>query len=182
MNAVKPDTDTVLLLRLPALEDEEILEDYVREHREYGCMDDINGLGLENDSFAKWVLKVHLNAEYRTPAYGRGLLLLAFEEEQLIGIATVRPDLSKELALKYGHAGYEVRPSMRRKGYAVKMVMEELKICRAYGLKSVIFGCDKENTASSGVIRKCGGILIAENDRYQKGRTGQYYEIRTEEE
>ena len=59
----------------------------------------------------------------------------------------------------WGHIGYGIRPSERRKGYAtevLKMMLEEAKAKKIY---KVLLGAHESNTGSWKVIEKCGGIL-----------------------
>ena len=64
-----------------------------------------------------------------------------------------------------------------RKGYATAMLRHGLSVCKEQGLDRVILGCFKDNLASAATIRSNGGVLIAENDNYKKGRTSQYFAI-----
>ena len=86
--------------------------------------------------------------------------------------------------MEFGHIGYGVRPSQRRKGYATKMLQFALDECQKYGLKKVIVACYRENKGSSGVITKNNGKLIKEenillkiNDYWQIDLVDQFYEI-----
>ena len=42
------------------------------------------------------------------------------------------------------------------------MLKAALGVCDTMGIKEVLLTCDKENPASAGVIKKCGGELEAE--------------------
>jgi len=99
---------------------------------------------------------------------------LCFDEEELIGLLSVRYDLEDKIRNIYGDIGYGVRPSKRNKGYATKMLEFGLNRCKEEGMHKVIVGCYKDNIASSSVIMKNGGVLFAENDNYKKGITSQY--------
>ena len=61
--------------------------------------------------------------------------------------------------------------------YAAEMLDHALTVCREKGMKKVILGCDKNNTASASTIKKCGGILFAENENHDQGTVSQYYVI-----
>jgi predicted acetyltransferase len=43
------------------------------------------------------------------------------------------------------------------------MLAAALKVCDVIGIKEVLVSCDKNNPASAGVIRNCGGILKHES-------------------
>ena len=121
--------------------------------------------------------KIQNNASFGDNEWGKSLLYLCFDKMKLVGLLSVRYELSKTLSKKYGDIGYGVRPSERRKGYATDMLRYALSICKEKGLKRVILGCYKNNFASAATIKRNGGVLIAENDNYTKERTNQYYLI-----
>lgn len=167
----------MLQYRLPTLSDETVLMDYAREHRENGE----NGLsashGMSVMPFPEWIEKIRAAAETGEGGWGRYLVLLCLDGDRLVGLLSVRYELSAELSAKYGDIGYGVRPSERGKGYATEMMRCALSVCREKGLHKVTAGCYKDNLPSAAVIRKCGGILTAENDLYHEGRISQYYTV-----
>ena len=55
--------------------------------------------------------------------------------------------------------GYSVRPSERRKGYAVRMLRETIAFARGLGLERVMLDCDADNTGALKTILKCGGVF-----------------------
>ena len=67
--------------------------------------------------------------------------------------------------------GYSVRPSQRRKGYAVSMLRQVLCYARTLGLKKVMLDCDKSNTGSLKTIQKCGGVHSKDILSEYQGRT-----------
>jgi len=166
-----------MLYRLPEPGDRDLLTEYVREHYDNGETSISASLGLSSSDYSEWVEKIKANALTGDQAWGKSLLYLCFDESRLVGLLSIRYELSPELSAKYGDIGYGVRPSERKKGYATRMTEYALTVCREKGLPSVILGCYKSNAASAATIRKCGGILIAENDNYSAGRTSQYYRI-----
>ena len=42
------------------------------------------------------------------------------------------------------------------------MLTEGIKVCNKIGIREVLVSCDKENIASAGVIKNCGGLLKEE--------------------
>lgn len=62
----------------------------------------------------------------------------------------------------YGHIGYGVRPSERKKGYATQMLKMALDYARQIRLSKVMLACYKDNEASSKIIQKCNGIFEKE--------------------
>lgn len=80
-------------------------------------------------------------------------------DNRLIGMIDLRHELSGFLLKYNGQIGYSVRPSERKKGYAVRMLLLVLKKAEAFGYKKVLVCCNKENVRSARVIQKCGGVL-----------------------
>ncbi len=166
-----------MLYRQPEAGDKEILKEYVREHLDHGESSISASLGLSSSGYSEWLDKIRSNASHGDEQWGRSLLYLCFDNGQLIGLLSIRFELPKLLSEKYGDIGYGVRPSQRRRGYASEMLRFALTVCKDKGLKSVILGCYKDNPTSAAVIKKNGGVLIAENDNYTQGRISRYYLI-----
>jgi len=166
-----------LTYRLPDYSDEVALSAYVQEHYTNGESSISASMGLPAAVYAQWVQRMHGNASAGDEDWGRSLLYLCFDQARLVGLLSIRWELSPALAAIYGHIGYGVRPGERRKGYATAMLRHALEVCRMKGLSEVILGCYKDNTASVRTILKCGGVLTAENDNYSEGRISQYYKI-----
>lgn len=81
------------------------------------------------------------------------------ENGRLIGAASLRHYLTVDGYNTWGHIGYGVRPSERRKGYAtciLKMALAEAKVKK---IQRVLLGCHSTNIGSAKVIENCGGIL-----------------------
>ncbi|AKJ40142.1 hypothetical protein A9239_11195 [Methanosarcina sp. A14] len=62
----------------------------------------------------------------------------------------------------YGHSGYGVHPSERKKGYATQMLKMTLEYARKIRLSKVMLACYKDNEASSKIIQKYNGIFEKE--------------------
>ena len=118
-------------------------------------------------NFEDWVKMIHDNANIGDNEWGKSLTYLVFnDEDELIGLLNIRYDLKEEKTMEFGHIGYGVRPSQRRKGYATKMLQFALDECQKYGLKKVIVACYKENN-----------VLIEINDYWKINLIDQIYEI-----
>ena len=154
---------------LPCAEYEQKAIDYIREFYEYGSA--INGTGgldgfLKERTYSEWLLKIQADRdianvpENKVPAYTYFYVCKA--DDKIIGMINIRLALTDFLRSEGGHIGYSIRPTERRKGYATQMLREAMIFCRAIGLHDFIITCDKDNPASAGVIKNCGGILDAE--------------------
>lgn len=92
------------------------------------------------------------------------------EDELLVGVIRLRYELTPALRQLGGHIGYDVRPSLRGRGYGTRMLALLLVCAREAGLDEVMITCDVDNIASARVIEKNGGVLQFQGaiDNYDK--------------
>ena len=81
------------------------------------------------------------------------------ESNMVVGAVNIRHYLNEALLLDGGHIGDGVRPSMRRKGIATKMIALALDECVKLGIYKVLMVCDKDNIGSAKSIINNGGVL-----------------------
>ena len=165
----------ILTYRLPTLEDRDALCAYVEEHYTNGEHSISTSMHLTSMGYDDWVAQINRNAEVPNGDWGRSYTLLCFGGEKLVGLLSIRFELTEELIKKYGHIGYGVRPGERRKGYASAMLRYALSICREKGLKQVEAGCFRENEASAKTLIRNGGKLVRESEDCSEGKMSQYY-------
>lgn len=150
----------------PNKEYEQKAIEFIQEFYDYSSS--INGSGnldgyLETSTYQDWILKVECDRdlanipENRVPAYT--YFYVRKDDDKIIGMISIRLALNDFLRKEGGHIGYCIRPTERKKGYATKMLKEALQFLKPIGLSNVILTCDRENPASAGVIKRCGGIL-----------------------
>ncbi len=149
--------------------------DYIREFHEYGS--EINGSGslerfLRGSDYEAWLKKLLSDMDVANIPEERVPALTYFyvreEDDRIVGMVNIRLALNDFLRTEGGHIGYSIRPTERRKHYATEMLAAALKVCDVLGIKEVLVSCDKNNPASAGVIKNCGGILKREaySERY----------------
>lgn len=85
--------------------------------------------------------------------------MLNADHSKILGVTSIRHDLTSYLLKIGGHIGYGIVPSERRKGYAAKMLSLSLDKCHEMGLERVLVTCDKDNIGSAKTILKNGGVL-----------------------
>lgn len=171
--------------RLPTLEDKEMLLSYIEEHfsnheKSLSASHDLTSMKYED-----WVEKINRNVDEPDATWGKYLTYLSFNDNgKLVGLLSVRFGMPENLVGKYGHIGYGVRPTERRKGYATEMLAFALEECKKRGMDKVILGCYKENVASAKTILKNKGKLLREEDEYSDingcwkiNLVNQFYEI-----
>jgi predicted acetyltransferase len=71
----------------------------------------------------------------------------------------VRHVLTDQLRRIGGHVGYDVRPTVRRRGHATAMLAATLPKARELGIDRALITCDEDNTGSRRVIEANGGVL-----------------------
>ncbi|MBO5353079.1 MAG: GNAT family N-acetyltransferase [Lachnospiraceae bacterium] len=96
--------------------------------------------------------------EDRVPA--TQFVLTDTESKRIYGMIQVRHHLNEYLRNFAGNIGYSVRPTERRKGYAIKMLKLALNYCREeLHLDKVLVSCLVENEPSRRTILACGGVF-----------------------
>lgn len=126
--------------------------------------DSMDGTGplRKMDDPLEWV-ELCRAAEHRetTPAMwvpSEQFVFLRESDRKIVGMIQFRHEFNDFLREFGGNIGYSVHPDERRKGHAKRMLMECLKVCRAFGLDRVLITCLVENEASRRTILSCGGV------------------------
>lgn len=126
-------------------------------------MDGTGSLRRE-DNPAEWLYQSRMGERKETLREGKvpatQFVFADPETKRIYGMLQVRHYLNDYLRNFAGHIGYSVRPTERRKGYAVRMLEDALEYCRKeLGLSKVLVSCLVENEASRKTILACGGVL-----------------------
>ncbi len=99
------------------------------------------------------------------------------EGGQIVACARLRLGLTPYLENEGGHIGYDVRPSMRRRGYGTALLRLVLVEARALGIQRVRVTCDDDNVGSIKVIERNGGSLAGYGVSMATGKTVRQYWI-----
>ena len=169
----------------PVLAYKEKAIDYIKEFHEYGS--EIHGSGsldryLREHTYEDWLVKIAGDMDIANIPESKVPALTYFyvreEDDRIVGMINIRLALNDFLRNEGGHIGYAVRPTERRRHYATDMLSAALKVCDTIGIKEVLVSCDKDNIASAGVIKNCGGVLKHERYSEKYEETLQMYAIR----
>ena len=81
---------------------------------------------------------------------------LCYEDGKLVGVFSLKFELTEFLLKLGGHIGYAVRPSERNRGLATQMLGQGVELAGRLGFERVLCVCDGDNYASERVILKRG--------------------------
>jgi predicted acetyltransferase len=124
---------------------------------------EINGSELwdKMDNYEEWLDKISKNISKETvdPNWVTTDTFFAIRacDTRIIGIADFRHELNDFLK-DFGHSGFSVRPSERKKGYATEILRQILEIAQQNGLKEIQLSCVHNNIPSIRTIIKNGGV------------------------
>lgn len=79
------------------------------------------------------------------------------DEDEFIGILSLRCGPDETFIRISGHVGYQIRPSKRRHGYGKELLRQGLQKAKELGFARVLLTCDEDNIASKKVIESNGG-------------------------
>ena len=90
------------------------------------------------------------------------LFFIKDDNGKIVGWLNIRHELNDFLREFWGHIGYWIKPSERKKWYATEGLKLGLQECRKIGINEIILTCKKENISSAKVIENNGGIFDKE--------------------
>lgn len=124
-------------------------------------------IGIRNyKNYDLWLTEMHNRHTGKNlpKGYVQENFYLCYEGNRLIGVFSLKFELT-DFRLKYGgHIGYATRPSDRNRGLATQMLKQGLEFSKEFGFDRMLCICDDDNYASEKVILKNGGVF--ENELY----------------
>lgn len=120
-------------------------------------------IGIKNsDNYDLWLeeMQNRRTGKNLPDGYVRENFYLCYEGNRLVGVFSLKFEMTDFLFNFGGHIGYATRPSDRNRGVATQMLEQGLKISKEFGFDSVLCVCDNDNYASEKVILKNGGVFI----------------------
>ena len=146
----------------PTLKHKEDALEFKKEFFEHG-ENVINGSEmLDNmDSYDNWLNSVlnNANPDKVNPDWVLTDTFFAVDDAgKIIGIVDFRHEL-KGFLVDFGHTGYSVRPTERRKGYATEILSQIKQIAKEAGLSALQLSVERKNEPSVKTILKNAGKL-----------------------
>ena len=148
----------------PSLEMETMILEFISEFKENN-EDFINGsCGLTRyENYCEWVQYTRKVEEGLIPDRVSSSTFIAIDKitKSLIGIIDIRHYLNEEHFYS-GHIGYSIRPTLRGKGYGIRILELGIEKAKELNIEKLLLSCKKSNIASQKVIERNGGILEKE--------------------
>lgn len=98
--------------------------------------------------------------------YVRENFYLCYVQNEMVGVFSLKFELTQFLRDFGGHIGYAVRATRRNQGLATQILKQGLQIAKTLGFEQVLVVCDDDNYASEKVIIKNSGVY--ENKMYSE--------------
>ncbi|MGL5379172.1 GNAT family N-acetyltransferase [Clostridium sp.] len=119
-----------------------------------------------NNTFEDDIEKLHLTSQGINLPQGwvpESVFWLLNKDSNIIGVISIRHNLTPNLKFRGGHIAYYIVPSQRKKGYATKMLKLALNECKKLNITKALITCSKSNIASAKTIINNGGIIHSED-------------------
>lgn len=81
------------------------------------------------------------------------------DENEIVGLGSLRHELNDYLRQFGGHIGYSVIPMERKKGYGTKILTLLLEEAKNKNINDVLVTCSEDNIGSTRVIENNNGVL-----------------------
>lgn len=152
-------------LVLPSIQYKDSFIQAVKEYQADKADDRLDVLSLNVDDLEKdfdsYVSKVLSNAEGKNllAGYVPQSTFWLIDGKEFIGRVSIRHILTDHLLREGGHIGYDVRPSMRQKGYGKNLLDLALPRAKALGIKKALVTCNENNLGSKKIIEANGGVF-----------------------
>ena len=121
-----------------------------------------------HEDYAAWLQEKRnrRSGENLPEGWVRENFYLCYEGSKLVGVFSLKFELTEYLLNYGGHIGYAVRRSERNRGLATEMLEQGLRLARSFGRERVLAVCDEDNYASQKVVARNSGVF--ENKMYDE--------------
>lgn len=113
------------------------------------------------EDFDKWLCGMYnRKAGTNLPdGHVRENFYLCYDINEMVGVFSLKFELTPFLLNFGGHIGYAVMPSKRNNGLATQMLMQGLDIAKSFNFEKILCVCDEDNCASEKVIIRNNGVF-----------------------
>jgi predicted acetyltransferase len=122
--------------------------------------------------FAAYLRRLELDRDVEDAARGvvPQLTFWLVDDDLVIGCLRLRARLTPALTDEGGHVGYDVRPSLRGRGYGTRLLQLGIAEAHARGIRPILITCDADNLGSIAIIERNGGVLADESLSTRSGK------------
>lgn len=145
------------------------LEDGEKEYAFFQMLPSENGFmnpfyGISYDAFLARLPEqlAHARGENLSPGRVARTIALLWEEDEIVGMFSLRHYLNEALREGAGHIGCGIRPDLRGRGYGkagLKLAVEYLRTLPDFDGEEIHLSCNKDNTPSLKTMLACGGYI-----------------------
>lgn len=164
----------------PTMQRKQDAMSYIEEFLQYKSpINGVGGLDRYLWSYSSWLQKLdrdRVRPVDETWVPGETYFLVRENDNRIVGMCNIRLASNEKVLNDFGHIGYSIRPTERRKGYNKVNLYLALKVCEEHGLKTVNLGCYEENEASARTMLALGATLIRKFQN-SEGRKERMYQI-----
>lgn len=90
------------------------------------------------------------------------------KDKDYIGTVDIRHRLNWHLEKWGGHVHFNIRPSMRGKGFGMKILKKAMPIINYLGIEKALITIDPEDKAAIRIVEACGGVFEDETTATDK--------------
>lgn len=144
-------------------------EDGEKEYAFFQTLPPENGFmnpfyGISYDAFLARLPEylAYARGENLSPGRVAATTALLWEEDEIVGMFSLRHYLNEALRAGAGHIGCAIRPDLRGRGYAkegLKLAVEYLRGLPDFDGEEIHLSCNKDNTPSLKTMLACGGYI-----------------------
>ena len=150
----------MIMLVVPSIEYKISFLEAIKEFQEDGLFTDLNIADLEKDLPAFIAKQInHSQGKDLPEGFVAETIYWLVDNDEIIGRAVIRHELTETLLREGGHIGYAIKPSKRKKGYGTEILKLALEKAGGLGLKKVLLTCNENNFGSKKIIESSGGIF-----------------------
>ena len=118
----------------------------------------LDRLQADFDSYTEYIYTMKDRATQRPDLVPETRLWL-IENNEIIGVISIRHELNDYLRAYGGNIGYAIRPSRQKQGYGTTMLRLALDDVKQLGIDRILITCDSDNIGSRKAIEANGGLL-----------------------